>query len=168
MQPEFVPASKDFDLKAFDCGEKSLNDYLRFYTLMNDKKQISKAFIAYDPVRPRCVLGYYTVSSAQITYDEYPESLREKIPKYPVPAMRIGKLASSLSARGQGIGAALLKDAFLRAVAASDQIAIHCVIVDALNEGAASFYIKYGFVPLKDNGRTLVIPIKTVISAADV
>ncbi len=167
VQLEFAPASKAFDLKAFNCGEKSLDDYLRFYALKNDKKQISKAFIAYNPAHPRDVIGYYTVSSAQITYNEYPESLREKIPGYPIPAMRIGKLASSLSARGQRIGAALLKDAFLRAITASDQVAIYCIIVDALNKKAASFYIKYGFVPLKEDGNTLVLPMKTVFFAAE-
>ena len=105
------------------------------------------------------------MSSAQISFDDYPESLRDRLPRYPVPAMRIGKLASSVQARGQGVGAALLKDAFLRAIAASKEIAIHCIIVDALNEGAASFYSKYGFVPLKDDSLTMVIPIKTVKDA---
>ena len=166
MALEFSPVSRDFDLKSFDCGEISLNNYLRFYALKNDKSQISKTVIAFDPANPKCILGYYTISSAQITYNEYPESLRGKIPRYPVPAMRIGKLASSITTRGQGIGAALLKDAFLRAIVASGHIAIHCIIVDALNKSAALFYTKYGFVPLKDDESILVIPIKTVIEAA--
>ena len=51
MVLEFSAASKDFDFKSFDCGEKSLNDYLRFYALKNDKNSISRIFIAYGVCR---------------------------------------------------------------------------------------------------------------------
>lgn len=166
MVLEFSAASKDFDFKSFDCGEKSLNDYLRFYALKNDKNSISRIFIAYDTQdNTRTVLGYYTVSSAQIAFEDYPEGLSGKIPRYPIPAVRIGRPASSVTARGKGVGAALLKDALHRAVAASQEVAIHCIIVDALHEKAAAFYRKYGFTPIKDDLLTLVIPMAAILDS---
>lgn len=161
MPIKITPISKSFNLKAFECGEDSLNGYFRFYAVKNDKNNISRTFVAFDTVDPVSVLGYYSVSSAQIFFEDYPESLRDGLPKYPIPAVRIGKLATSIHARGRGVGAALLKDAFLRTISASKDFAIHCILVDALNENAVSFYGKYGFVPIKDI-LTMVIPIETV------
>ncbi|MDT8298920.1 MAG: hypothetical protein RQ801_11500, partial [Spirochaetaceae bacterium] len=123
MALEFSIASKSFDFKGFDCGEKSLNDYLRFYALKNDKNSICRVFIVHDPQDdPKAVLGYYAVSSAQIAFEDYPEGISGKITRYPIPAVKIGRLACSLSVQGQGVGAALLRDAFYRAIAANQVI----------------------------------------------
>jgi GNAT superfamily N-acetyltransferase len=81
--------------------------------------------------------------------------------------MRIGKLVMNLAFQGKGIGAFLLKDAFLRAINISTEVALFCVIVDAIDEKAASFYTKYGFVPFQDYPYTLVLPLKTIIEAAE-
>ena len=59
----------------------------------------------------------------------------------------------------------MLKDAFLRALRISSEVALHFILVDALNEKAKSFYLKYGFIPLHDDSLTLVIALKTVEAA---
>lgn len=89
----------------------------------------------------------------------------ERFPGILFPAVRIGRPASSVTARGEGVGAALLKDALHRAVAASQEVAIYCIIVDALHEKAAAFYRKYGFTPIKDDLLTLVIPMAAILDS---
>ncbi len=166
MALEFSAPSKTFNFKNFNCGEPSLNEYLRFYALRNDRSSISRLFIAHDPDRnPREVVGYYTVSSAQVAFENYPEGAGGKIPRYLIPAMRIGRLACSAAHQGRGLGAALLKDALMRAVTANQVMAIHCVLVDALNEKAAGFYSRYGFVPVRENPLTMVLPMATILDA---
>ena len=40
-------------------------------------------------------LGYYTIGMSQVKFDSLPEKARRRIPKYPLPAVRVGKLAVS-------------------------------------------------------------------------
>ena len=98
------PLTSTVDRKEFNCGIKELNQYLARYALQNDKKKIGRTFVAVSGDNPTRVLGYYTVSMAQIELQDLPPELKKGLPRYPVPAMRIGMLAVDLSAQGKGIG----------------------------------------------------------------
>ncbi len=165
MNIKIIPVSKSINKKDFNCGIDDLNLYLRQFAIPNDKKNIGKTFVAVYESNKSQVLGYYTVSMAQILFNELPDLMKKGIPKYPIPAMRIGKLAVDLCFQGKNIGILLLKDAFLRAINVSSKVAIYCVIVDALNEKAKSFYIKFGFIPFEENPLTLVLPLQTINDA---
>ena len=167
MNIKIVPISKNIDRKGFDCGIDELDQYLRQFAIPNDKKNIGKTFVAVLESKPDKPIGYYTVSMARILFTDLPDTIKKGLPKYPVPAMRIGKLAVDSHFKGLRIGSVLLKDALMRAVNISSEVALNCVIVDALNETetAKSFYLKYGFVAFEDNPLTLVIPLKTIKEA---
>jgi GNAT superfamily N-acetyltransferase len=60
----------------------------------------------------------------------------EKLPRYPVPVIHLGRLAVDVSTKGQGLGKILLLDALRRAASVSDQLGIYAVEVHALNEVA--------------------------------
>lgn len=167
MKIEIIPISKSINLKDFDCSVPDLNTYLSRYAIPNDKKNISKAFVAVCDTNPKKPLGYYTVSMAQILFNDLPMEMQKGLPKYPVPAMRIGKLATDLSIQKKGLGELLLKDALTRAVNISSEVALHCVLVDALNERVRSFYMKYGFIPFLEKPLTLALPIKTIMMAIE-
>ncbi len=62
----------------------------------------------------------------------------------------LARLAVELSARGQRLGELLLVVALRRSAELAERIGIHAVEVDAIDEEAQAFYLKYGFVPLKD------------------
>ncbi|MDA3811989.1 MAG: GNAT family N-acetyltransferase [Spirochaetaceae bacterium] len=162
MDIEIVPISKKINRKDFDCGIEELNTYLRQFAIPNDKKNIGKTFVAVENQNLNKPVGYYTVSMAQILFNELPEAIKKGLPRYPIPAMRIGKLAIDSESQGNKIGALLLKDALLRAVNISSQVALHFVVVDALNEKAKSFYLKYGFSAFEENPLTLVISLETI------
>jgi predicted N-acetyltransferase YhbS len=159
----YLPITKTLAKSEFDCGIQELNMYFRRYAVKNDKLSIGKTFVAVDDQNN--VLGYITLSSAQITLDSLPQEAQAKLPKYPVPAFRIAKLAVSKDHQGKGLGARLLKEALTRAVSVSKEIAIHMVLVDAIDERAKTFYLKYGFIPLESQPLTLFLPIKTILMA---
>jgi GNAT superfamily N-acetyltransferase len=165
MDIEIIPISKKINRKDFDCGIEELNTYLWQFAVPNDKKNIGKTFVAVEKTNPGKPVGYYTVSMAQIMFNELPETIKKGLPRYPIPAMRIGKLAIDLETQGKNIGALLLKDALLRAVNISSQVALHFVVVDALNEKAKSFYLKYGFTAFEENPLTMVMSLETIKAA---
>jgi len=162
----FEKLSRDFDRDDFDCGIESLNEFLKRYALQNLKKNISVTMVAVSEENRKKVLGYYSVSMAQVSFEELPADLSKGIPRYyPVPAMRIGKLAVDRTAQGVGLGGELLRDVLLRALDLSREIGTGIVLVDAIDANAKRFYERYGFVSLLDLPLSLVLPVETIAEA---
>lgn len=145
------------DREAFDCGEDSLNDFLKRFARQNNEKGLGRSYVAVKPGEPR-IYGYYTISSGAVRFDAIPENL----PRYPVPVVHLGRLAVDVSAKGQRLGKALLADALRRAVSLADQLGIYAVEVYALNESAREFYLKFGFAELSDDRQHLYLTIKKI------
>lgn len=165
MDKLIIPITRALSKKSFDCGIDELNQYFRQYALPNDKKNVGKTFVAVSKEEPNQPLGYYTLSMAHVLFDELPEELKKGLPRYPVPAMRLGKLAISLNHQKQGLGVFLLKDVLLKTIDFSEKVGLKCLLVDALNDKAKSFHLKFGFLPFPSNSLTLVLPIETIIEA---
>jgi GNAT superfamily N-acetyltransferase len=151
------PLSSKHDRSSFDCGEPSLNTYLRQYARQNDEKGLGRTYVAVEPGQTR-VEGYYTISTGAVTFEQVPE----KLPRYPIPVVHLGRLAVDLSAQGKGLGELLLIDALKRATLAAEQLGIYAVEVRALNDSAQRFYLKYGFTPLLDDELHLYLSMKTI------
>lgn len=64
----------------------------------------------------------------------------------PVPVMLIGQLAVDRAFQGEGIGAALLRDAVLRTIQAADLAGIRAILVHAISEAARRFYEGHAFI----------------------
>ena len=107
------------------------------------------------------VLGYYTLSTLSIDLSILPEKIAKKLPRHPIPAALIGRLAVDVSAQGKGIGKMLLANAIKRTLAVSNEIAIYAMVVDAINEEAVSFYKRYGFSILARDGNRLFLPLNS-------
>jgi GNAT superfamily N-acetyltransferase len=161
----FQKLNRDFARDEFDCGVESLNDFLKRYALQNLRKNISVTFVAVAEGDPKKILGYYSVSMAQVSFERLPADLARGIPHYPVPAMRIGRLAVDRAAQGLGLGGELLRHALYGAFDLSKEVGISVVLVDALDENAKRFYERYGFVPLIDLPSSLVLPMATISEA---
>jgi GNAT superfamily N-acetyltransferase len=138
------------DRKSFDCGVNELNIFLKQHANQNQSKKIH---------------GYYTLSAGHIECDQLPESVKFKLPKYPIPIARIGRLAVDKDYKGQGIGGFLLHDALTNVLSIADKMGVFAVVVDAKNDDAKSFYGNYGFTELEDSELTLFLPINTIKSA---
>lgn len=84
----------------FDCGVPELNDYLKKYARQNERRGIAKTFVAIPEEGSGEVAGYYSVSMAEIHCDSLPIPYRRGLPRYPVPAIRLGKLAVDSARQG--------------------------------------------------------------------
>ncbi|MGI8640883.1 MAG: GNAT family N-acetyltransferase [Pyrinomonadaceae bacterium] len=159
MKPDFVIESlgRHHRREDFDCGEESLNEFLKKYARQNSIKGFGRTFVAVLPGSAE-VSGYYTLSSGSVSFKVVPE----KLPRYPIPTAHLGRLAADLKMRGQGLGELLLIDALERAVLVAAEIGIYAVELFALTENAKKFYLKYGFVPLEDDDKHLYLPIETL------
>jgi len=156
---QVVPITKQHVRNHFDCGNPVLNEYLSKYARQNHENNMAKAFVAVgDDLQ---VLAYYCVSTASIEFEELPEKLKKNLPKYPVPAALIGKLACDLSMKGRGLGARLLIDALQRIVVSANELAIKVIIVDAIDDEAQRFYQHYGFMALDGQDKKLFLMIET-------
>lgn len=151
------PITAQHDRDAFDCGEPSLNDFLRRFARQNDEKGLGRTYVAVRPGERR-IYGYYTIASGAIQFDTLPE----KLPRYPIPIAHLGRLAVDLETKGQGLGKALLADALQRIASIAEQLGIYAVEVYALNDEARAFYLKFGFQPLLDDTLHLYLPMKTL------
>lgn len=162
MEVKPISDIKPSQFSKFDCGVEELNTYLKRFAKKNDKIGIGRTYVLIDNARS---LGFYTVSMAQIEFKSLPKPLQEKLPRYPIPAIRIGRLAIDRSAQGQRLGEFLLMDALTRCLRVSEEIALFSVIVEAKNDRSKDFYLKYGFIPLQDQDLSLFLPISTIDQA---
>lgn len=150
------------DLKKFDCEVEALNDFLSQYALKNDELGIGKTFVAL--YENNQIAGYFTLATAQVAYQEIPDGFRGKLPKYPIPALRIARLAVNKDLKGKGIGKWLLVQAFTKAVHVADVTGLYFIIVDA-KETSKSFYEYYGFHKFFDEDLSYFILVDTVRKA---
>jgi ribosomal protein S18 acetylase RimI-like enzyme len=157
------PTHDTHDRTGFQCGVEALDRYFKKQAKQDIKRRISRVFVATEPDDPKAVIGYYTLSTLSIELNQLPAKLARKLPKHPVPAALIGRLAVSNAAQGQGVGKMLLADAIKRTMAVSDQIAIYAMVVDATNENAIGFYEQFGFQRLSDDSLRLFLPLKSII-----
>ena len=149
-------------LKSFDCEIDVLNEFLSKYAQKNDKLRIGKTFIALN--QQDKIVGYFTLATAQVAYQEIPDDYRGKLPKYPIPALRIARLAVDKELEGKGVGKWLLAQAFIKIIQVADVTGIYFIIVDA-KETSKSFYEHYGFIKFKDEDLTYFILVDTVRKA---
>ena len=139
---------KKHDRAAFSCGADDLDNYFHRQASQDTKRRIARIFVARAESNEEEVLGYYTLSALSIDLSALPSGLARKLPKHPIPAALIGRLAVSAESQGEGIGKLLLTDAIKRTLAVDEEIAIYAMVVDALDADAEAFYLRFGFAKL--------------------
>ncbi|HEY8905649.1 MAG TPA: GNAT family N-acetyltransferase [Rhodoferax sp.] len=147
------------DRVSFQSGEPLLDEYLRKYAAQQIAKGITSAFVLVESNAPGRILGFYTLSAAQIDAEDLSEADRKRLPRYPIPCFRMGRLARDLGSRGQGVGEILMGLAIERCRAAKQSIAAYALLVDAKNAKAKLFYEKFGFTACSDSSMSLYMPI---------
>ncbi len=152
-----APLNDSHDRSRFDCGEPSLNSYLRQYASQQQRKGFGRTYVATEP-NSAIIKGYYTITSGSVAFDLVPEN----VPRHPVPVVLLARLAVDRSTHGQGVGQFLLLDAMRRTLAVADQLGVYALAVDAINEQARAFYKKHDFKELADDALHLYLPLKLI------
>lgn len=159
------PIKKRHDRETFDCGEESLNEFLRRYARKSHESGGAKTFLAIDDADKKTVLGFYSLSPASVEYSRTPDVIRRGLARHDVPGFRLARLAVDLRVQGQGIGGQLLLAAARRCLLASAEVGGVVLVIDAKNERVAGWYAGYGAVPLLDAPLSLLLPLATIEAA---
>lgn len=155
------PLAKHHHRADFSCGIDALDNYLRLQASQDMKRGVAAPFVAVTPAND--IVGYYTLSAFSIDLRVLPARQLRKLPKYPkIPATLLGRLAVDRNRHGLGLGEFLLVDALSRSNRATSDIASYAVVVDAKNEAAVTFYLKYDFIRFSDNPNRLFLPMKVL------
>lgn len=128
---------------AFDCGHEGLNRFLIRYALANQQANASQTYVG---LADSSVIGFYTLVVSELAYAEAHERLKKGLARHPIPLMLLARLAVTKQWQGQGIGAALLKDAILRTLQAADIGGIRALATHAKDNEAKAFYAHFGFI----------------------
>lgn len=80
--------------------------------------------------------------------DDIPEKVRRRLPGYPLPVLRLARLAVDQRMRRQGVGRQLLRAVLLLAREMAGRFGCVGVLVDAKPD-ALDFYRRYGFEELE-------------------
>ncbi|MEO7111063.1 MAG: GNAT family N-acetyltransferase [Polyangiaceae bacterium] len=136
------------DRATFRCGDADLDSFFAKYAGQNQfRHHIGTTYVALDDTSGR-ILGYATVSVASLEIDAVPTTLRKRLPTYPMPVLRLARLAVDQGAQKQGVGSALLRYVLKLAERLANDFGCLGVVVDA-KPGATLFYASYGFAELE-------------------
>lgn len=134
------------DRKSFRSGYPELDSFFQKYAWQNQfRHHIGNTYVA---IARGAILGFMTVAPGSVEMDRLPGDLKRTLPKYPIPVLRVARLAVSEEARAQGIGKQLMRAAFAMAHELREKIGCAGVVVDAKRD-AETFYASLGFEPLE-------------------
>lgn len=152
--PTLLTEAHDLDL--FQCGNDTLDEWLRRRARANQVSGASRTYVVADDAR---VVGYYCLASGALAQADAPGAVRRNMPD-PIPMAVLGRLAIDRGRQGMGLGVAMLQDAVLRTSQAASILGIRGILVHAISDEAKAFYERYGFKASPNNPMTLVLSLK--------
>jgi predicted GNAT family N-acyltransferase len=154
--------SRIHDQASFCCGNADLDRYLQQQASQDIKKNAASVLILHEPPES-LILGYYSLSAYTVEITELEPAFVKKLPRYPLlPATLLGRLAVAQNQQGQGYGGLMLANALKTARTIATQIASTAVVVDAIDQPAKQFYLKYGFREFQHHPMKLYLPISAI------
>jgi GNAT superfamily N-acetyltransferase len=155
------PLEGHHQLADFDCGEPSLDDWLKRRAAKNQANGSSRTYVVCEQDK---VIGYYRLAAGATGHTEAPATMKRNRPD-PVPVLMLGRLAIHKSYHQMGIGTALLNDAIRRAIEAANIAGVTALLVRAISEQAKRFYLSRGFIESPVKPMTLCLMLATVDQA---
>lgn len=125
-----------------------LDRWLQTWALASQDKGFTVVMVVHEAGR---MMGYYGIAPTAVLPATLPRNIRTDRSPSPVPCLPLGPLAFDLGWAGRGIGTALPAHAPRRCVAGAAQIGGRAVVISALDEEAAQFWRRWGFVASRDD-----------------
>lgn len=144
--------------QGFDCKRPELNDWLATIARQHQDKGLSKTFVAVPDDAPSHIWGYYALTLTEVETVALPDNLRRRLP-HVVPGVRLGRLAVDQAVQGRRLGELLLMDAMQRVRVIREHAGVLGLFIDALDDGAKSFYVRYGAVVFNNAPLKLFLPV---------
>lgn len=154
-----VALAKSHQLDRFDCGDASLNEYLVRFARTNHQSGAARTYVT---CRGKTVVGYYSLAFGSVDAQSATPRVVKGLPQHPIPIMLLARLAVDISAQGCGVGKALLKNALLRTLQASEIGGLRAVLVHAKDRPAQAFYKRFGFESSPTNDLHLMLLLKDI------
>ncbi len=151
------PLNAQHRLEGFDCGKPALNEWLLRHARQAQGSGSAKTFVvSEDGVR---VAGYFSLTVGQVDTLDAPERIRKGMGQYPLPVVILPRLAVSVADQGRGVGLGLLQDAIRRTMLIAEQAGIRAMLTHPIDEEAAKFYARFGFIasPLREQQLLLLL-----------
>ena len=162
LAPEPLAAKHDVARFA-NGGHPSLDQWLRERALASEGLS-ARTYVTCAADEPARIVGYFSIAAALEQRAALTSAkLRRGMPDQ-VPLLLIGRLAVDLQWQGRGLGPALLADALRRCHAASEIAGVRGVVAHAIDQAAAAFYERHGFVRSPLGERVMLMPIEMVRS----
>ena len=147
MALEVRRLTPEHDRSRVRSGNADLDRFFARYAGQNQfRHHIGTTYVAINEAG--VIAGYATVSASELSPDTMPVKRRGRLPKYPVPVLRLARLAVDERVRGQGAGRLLVRAVLVLASQMAVDVGCAGVVVDAKPE-AVSFYERLGFVRLE-------------------
>jgi hypothetical protein len=125
----------EYDLDAFDCGERAYNEWLSLHAVSSVRAGVSAVYLLVEDVaESQRVVGYYAINPTQVLRADAPAALVRGWPQS-IPAWKLGKLAIHLDLRADkkaAWGRQLLRDALETIVEIANIGGGKVIVVDAL------------------------------------
>ena len=159
-EPE--PLGPDHVVEGFDCGRVSLNVWLVRYA--RQAAASARRYVTVDAQQGR-VVGYHALTAGALEREPATARLVKGTPHHPIPAVLLARLAVDLSVTGRGLGSWLLRDAMTRTLAAAETIGVRAMLVHAIDQDTAAFYLRHGLEASPTDPRHLMILIKDIAAS---
>jgi GNAT superfamily N-acetyltransferase len=156
------PLTDGHDLDTFSCGRPALDTWLREHADRATRQGVRTYLLIDDETR--AVVGYFAIAPHLVEREEAPRRIGRGAPQR-IPAILLAKLALHERLHGQGLGAELLIHALSTIVTAARSAGGRVVVVDAIDDTAASFYRAHDFEQTPNDPRRLILKLSTVAEA---
>lgn len=170
---EIRPLARDDDRSDFSCGQADLDRFFEHYAAQNQfKLHLAVTYVAVAAGR---IVGFATVAASSMERTGVPSArVRKRLPAYPLPVLRVARLAVDTRARGVGVGRALLRHVLALAAEQRERLGCIGVVTDAKID-AVGFYASLGFVPIEGvregmlhgEPQPMFLGIETIVSALE-
>jgi GNAT superfamily N-acetyltransferase len=155
------------DRSEFRSGDPDLDRFIHKFAGQNQfRHYLGVTYVAVEDGR---IFGYATVAPGHIEIEDLPAAARKRLPRYPLPVLRLARLAVEQVARGQGLGRRLLRFVLELALQMARDYGCIGVAVDAKPD-AVEFYKQFGFISIdvvegQSDARPAPIPMFLAIRA---
>jgi GNAT superfamily N-acetyltransferase len=151
------PLSASHHIDGFDCGNDTMNSWLKQRALGNQDEGATRTFVVCDDHDH--VLGYYALAVGACDRADAPGNLSRGMPD-PIPMMILARLAVDKTIQGKGLARHMIADAVLRTLKVAEQAGVRGLMVSAIDAAAAAYYEKLGFIRAKNSPDILMLRLK--------